>query len=626
MASNSFLGIEGLHVLVTGAAGGVGSAAVKEFLENGCNVTGLDIRSTDPSLFGGQGSPATARFFPVIANLKVESEVETAFKQASTRFGPVHVLIANAGVTDESTHEHIWELSAEKWNHVNETNVRGTFFTIKHFLRSVKEYQETTRQNLENVAIVVTGSETGVFGQEYHCEYAIGKAGLQYGLVKTVKNEIVRLNPRARINAVAPGWVNTPLIGGRLDDPAELWAEAQATVALKKIAQAEDVARCMAFLASHKTAGHITGQCISIDGGQEGRLVWRHEQVISGGDHNAGAMATVPSIQPSLTPARRRRRMRICLSVDFDAISGYLGTGHTPENTLADYSAGIFSANVGVGRLLRLFQKYDISDKLSWFIPGHSMETFPEQTAQIAASGAEIGLHGYSHEGAYAMTVAQETDVLRKCIQLITELRGGRRPIGYRAPLYQIRETTVKLLQEHDFLYDSSMNAHDSLPYFLPNPFPGEPPHVPDYNKPASSWMVPTELPTQPPFGSDQAKNAMVEIPGSWYTEDMTPLGFYPYTSSTQGYVSVDVVEKMWWDRFDWLWENESWLDEEPGLNYGSIYPMIWHPESAGRNHIVGMIDKFLGKLVSRMKAADEGEITFETMENVAQSWKGRGQ
>lgn len=75
----------------------------------------------------------------------------------------------------------------------------------------------------------MTGSETGKFGQAGHTEYASGKAGLQYGLVRSVKTEIVRLNSKARINAVAPGWVDTPLIDGRLDDPKELCAEAQAT-------------------------------------------------------------------------------------------------------------------------------------------------------------------------------------------------------------------------------------------------------------------------------------------------------------------------------------------------------------------------------------------------------------
>lgn len=333
-------------------------------------------------------------------------------------------------------------------------------------------------------------------------------------------------------------------------------------------------------------------------------------------------------------PNPRPRRLRICLSVDFDALSGYLGTGHTPENTLSDYSAGLLSANVGVPRLLRLFAKHRISDSVTWFIPGHSIETFPERAAEIAASGAEIGLHGYSHEGAYAMTPAQEDDVLERCTELVTGLLRGRgdgggqqqeqRPLGYRAPLYQIRETTVDLLQKRGFLYDSSMNAHDSLPYSLPRPFPQEVPHVPDYGKPAATWMKPTPIPAQPAPGTAEAAAALVEIPASWYTEDMTPLGFYPYTASTHGYVATDVVEKLWWDRFEWLWENESFVDEGPGRGYGSIYPLIWHPESAGRAHIVGMVDRFLGRLV-KMAESSGGEITFETMASVAQSWKARG-
>ena len=318
---------------------------------------------------------------------------------------------------------------------------------------------------------------------------------------------------------------------------------------------------------------------------------------------------------------RRSKRLHICLSVDFDAISGYLGTGHDPRNTLADYSAGIFSARVGVPRLLKLFGNHGISNKVSWFLPCHSIETFPGEAAAIARSGAEIGLHGYSHEGAYAMTAEQEEEVLTKCIELVVALQGGKKPVGYRAPLYQIRETTVQLLQKNGFLYDSSMNAHDSLPYILPNPFPTESPRIPDYSQKASSWMVPSSVPKEPAAGTDEAKNGLVEIPSSWYTEDMTPLGFYPYTPNSQGYVAVDVVEKMWWDRFDWLWENECFVDEG---GFGSIYPMIWHPESAGRAHVVGMIDRFIGKLVQKMNEAEPGEITFETMETMAKAFKAK--
>lgn len=513
-----------------------------------------------------------SRIHFVEADVTSESSIAKAFEGATAKFGPPCVLVANAGITDESTHPRIWELDVEKYDKVHAVNVRGIFLSVKHFLLSVKTHQESSGAELDNVAVVVTGSETGVFGQEGHVEYAGGKAGLQYGFVRTVKNEIVRLNSKARINAVAPGWINTALIGDRLDDPKEMWAECQATVALKKIAQPEDVARAMAFLSSHRAAGHISGICLEVTGGMEGRVIWREDRILGSGQANQ--QTSIP-LRPSTTPAassKRKRRLRICLSVDFDAISGYLGTGHDEQNTLSDYSAGLFSANVGVGRLLRLFKKYDISDKLTWFIPGHSLETFPDQAKAVVESGAEIGLHGYSHEGAYAMTVDQEKDVIDKCVSLITQAQNGSKPVGYRAPLYQIRETTVRILQERGFLYDSSMNAYDSLPYLLPNPFPGEPPHVPNYSEKASTWMKPTPIPQQPLTGTAECEKALVEIPGSWYTEDMTPLGFYPYASNTQGYVSVEVVEKMWWDRFDWLWENESWVDDDPGMGYGSIY------------------------------------------------------
>ena len=150
-------------------------------------------------------------------------------RNAYDHHGPINILVANAGIADESHAYPIWEIPSELWQNVYNVNIRGTFLTIKHFLKTAETCQRQLGKELENLAIVVTGSETGKFGQEGHTEYASGKAGLQYGLVRGVKNEIVRLNSKARINAVAPGWVDTPLTEGRLDDPRELWAEAQAT-------------------------------------------------------------------------------------------------------------------------------------------------------------------------------------------------------------------------------------------------------------------------------------------------------------------------------------------------------------------------------------------------------------
>lgn len=119
---------------------------------------------------------------------------------------------------------------------------------------------------------------------------------------------------------------------------------------------------------------------------------------------------------------------------------------------MSDYSSGYFAGQVGVPRLLRLFKKHAISSDVTWFIPGHSMETFPTETKMIVDSGAEIACHGYAHEGSAQMTEAQEKEVIAKCVQLATDL-SGKKPRGWRAPLYQIRENTVKVLEEHGFLY-----------------------------------------------------------------------------------------------------------------------------------------------------------------------------
>jgi peptidoglycan/xylan/chitin deacetylase (PgdA/CDA1 family) len=136
------------------------------------------------------------------------------------------------------------------------------------------------------------------------------------------------------------------------------------------------------------------------------------------------------------------KKILCAFSVDFDAVSVWLGT-FGAENSHSDISRGMFGGEVGVPRLLKLFQRFGI--KTSWF--GHSIETFPEQTRMIVEAGHEIGLHGYTHEDPQAMTAEQEEIVLDRCIELI-EKASGRRPTGYVAPNWEYSASTLRLLKE----------------------------------------------------------------------------------------------------------------------------------------------------------------------------------
>lgn len=304
------------------------------------------------------------------------------------------------------------------------------------------------------------------------------------------------------------------------------------------------------------------------------------------------------------------KRIKIAWSIDFDAVSGWLGTGKHENNSTSDYSAGYFSATTGVPRLLKLFHELKIADKVTWCIPGHSMETFPTQTKAIVDSGAEIALHGYAHESASQMTTEQEEDVLKKCISLVEGLT-GKKPVGYRAPLYQLQERTIALLQRYDFLWDSSLSHFDSVPYYLPlNPSPIQPIDFKPEAK-AADWMHPS------PDWTTLPKSSLVEIPANWYTEDMTPLQFFPNTPNSAGYVDVRVVERMWQDRFEWLRK-----EVKEGREDMTVFSIIIHPDTSGMAHVIGMVERFLRWLLSFGE-----EVEFLTYREIAEEWRdGRKQ
>ncbi|KAE8453451.1 hypothetical protein EG329_010312 [Mollisiaceae sp. DMI_Dod_QoI] len=246
------------------------------------------------------------------------------------------------------------------------------------------------------------------------------------------------------------------------------------------------------------------------------------------------------------------------------------------------------------------------------------METFPAQTKMILDSGAEIGCHGYAHEGGSQMTEQQERDVIDKCAALATSLTGSK-PRGWRAPLYQIREHTVKILEEHGFLYDTSLTHHDSQPYFLPSAPPIQPidfsPHIS-----ATTWMKPLPAPAPP------TNKTLVELPANWYMEDMTPMQFLPAAPNSHGYVPTSGILSMWQARFEYLYNEYSDSErsearlEEDGKRVGDfIFPLVLHPDTSGMAHVIGMVDK----MITWLKSWGD-EVKFCRYEDVAKEWKDR--
>lgn len=128
--------------------------------------------------------------------------------------------------------------------------------------------------------------------------------------------------------------------------------------------------------------------------------------------------------------------------VDVDAVAGWLGS-YGGEDSPDDISRGLFAGEVGAPRLLKLFAEQQL--RTTWFIPGHSIETFPEQMKAVVEAGHEVGIHGYSHENPIAMTPAREEAVLDRSIELVTQL-AGKRPTGYVAPWWEFSNVTNELL------------------------------------------------------------------------------------------------------------------------------------------------------------------------------------
>lgn len=266
----------------------------------------------------------------------------------------------------------------------------------------------------------------------------------------------------------------------------------------------------------------------------------------------------------------------VCLTFDFDAISLWLQRGMTTQTAISRGEFGV----VAVPRILHLLEQRAI--KSTWFIPGHTIETYPEVCVLIMEHGHEIALHGYAHENFDILSPEEEWGILQKSIEVTRKLTGNTSK-GFRSPSWDISSRTIENLEKLGIIYDSSQMGND-------------------YSVSYSRYGDEHFKDKATEFG---IQSKVIEIPVSWSLDDYvyyeylkTPNGVFP------GLKTPDEMFNNWNGDIDYMLR-----DYQNG-----VLVATFHPQVSGRGHRLLGLEKWLDGLL-------EKNIVFARMDHIAESF-----
>ncbi len=249
-------------------------------------------------------------------------------------------------------------------------------------------------------------------------------------------------------------------------------------------------------------------------------------------------------------------RHLVCLSFDFDAISLWMAQGLTSPTNISRGEFGV----IGVERILKLLNQHNIL--ATFFIPGITMNTYPDICREIAARGHEVGHHGFAHISPVKMSRDEERRELLRGMETIKSVTGVT-AVGYRSPAWDLSPNSIELLVQEGFLYDSSMMAHDYTPYYA-----------------RTGDVIEEESIT---FGKE---STLLELPVSWSTDD------FPHFEYFRGgglQIAGHVLEN-WMGDFEYMTSETTW----------GVLTYTFHPFVIGRGHRMLMLEKLIAELTAQ--------------------------